>query len=38
MIASASISLSEDRLKTLSNEGNKQILHFLNKEKDLGQC
>jgi hypothetical protein len=37
MIASASVSLSKDRLKTLPAEGHRQILHFLNKEKDVGQ-
>jgi hypothetical protein len=37
MIGTASLSLSRDRLKTLPTEGNRQILHFFNKEKDVGQ-
>lgn len=37
MIASASLSLSRERLKTLPAEGHRQIMHLMNKEKDLGQ-
>jgi hypothetical protein len=37
MVGSASMALSKDRLKSLPSEGHRQILHFLNKEKDVGQ-
>lgn len=37
MIGTASIALAKDRLKGLPMEGSRQMLHFKNKEKEVGQ-